>query len=297
MVWSCMGYGGVESLLPGEYGWKMALYVRVLHAKVRRLLLKRGDWKVNEFGIPINQEDMAATLLGFSINSLKGIEYVSGVDICQKDQEDFLALWRYVGWLLGVQTDHDAQLASLRPLDPCSPGWTETPDSIRHSECMMQSMILHLMQPTSLSVTIAHHLLKVGGVNRDKDGNVLPKTPAENEAQRKREEFLFYSRALSCRYFIGDPLADALQLPFHPQPIMRFYVSFRVSLRLWFVRLYTWAALWKWVARRMQHHHLKLVEKFHNKWKESHFSRMAKALNIQKESCCPFAMIKCGQDK
>jgi hypothetical protein len=51
---------------------------------------------------------MAATLLAFSINTLKGIEFLAGVDISREEQEDYLALWRYIGWLLGVPTADDS---------------------------------------------------------------------------------------------------------------------------------------------------------------------------------------------
>ena len=73
------------SLRPGGKGFDSALRVRVLHAKVRRSLLQsKSDgqsiprWDIESNGVPINQEDMAATLLAFSVNVLLGIEIVSG---------------------------------------------------------------------------------------------------------------------------------------------------------------------------------------------------------------------------
>lgn len=85
-------------------------------------------------GVPINQEDMAATLLAFSINALDGVEFVGGMAVPKQDQEDYLALWRYIGWILGVYTSHDDDKAlpctttttPLPPsLDPCGPGWQQ----------------------------------------------------------------------------------------------------------------------------------------------------------------------------
>ena len=144
------------SLRPGGKGWEAALRVRTLHAKVRRSLLQskreKSDgqsislWNVEKNGIPINQEDMAATLLAFSVNVLLGIELIAGKALPETEQRDYLALWRYLGWLLGVDTPEtcldvtrapsevqrssDASL-NLRnssdrnysaPLDPCGPG-------------------------------------------------------------------------------------------------------------------------------------------------------------------------------
>ena len=53
---------------------------------------------------------MAATLLAFSYNVLVGIELIGGTPLPRQQQEDYLALWRYIGWLLGVDST---------ALDPC----------------------------------------------------------------------------------------------------------------------------------------------------------------------------------
>ena len=59
-------YNTVNCLEPGGDGWKAALRVRLLHGIARRRTLERlrfssGSYSVNDDGIPINQEDMAAT--------------------------------------------------------------------------------------------------------------------------------------------------------------------------------------------------------------------------------------------
>jgi len=85
------------ALRPGGRGWRAALRVRALHAKVRRRLRASGDWNLERDGVPINQEDMAATLLAFSANVLLGIEIVAGRPLPAAEQRDYLALWRYLG--------------------------------------------------------------------------------------------------------------------------------------------------------------------------------------------------------
>jgi hypothetical protein len=88
---------GVDEMLPGGIGWKTALHVRILHAKVRFAILERQGkkkWDVEKFGVPINQEDMAATALAFSANVLAGIDLIAGNSISEQEQLDYLALWR-----------------------------------------------------------------------------------------------------------------------------------------------------------------------------------------------------------
>ena len=131
MPWCLLAWWvGIDSLFDGGDGWKAALHVRVLHAKVRRRLMQRQGskrWNVESLGVPINQEDMAATLLAFSINTLYGVEFIAGAQLSRQEQLDYLALWRYIGWLLGVPTatddDDERTTGGLRPLDPCGPGW------------------------------------------------------------------------------------------------------------------------------------------------------------------------------
>jgi len=47
---------------------------------------------------------MAATLLAFTVNALSGVELIAGRPISKQEQLDYIALWRYIGWLLGVTT-------------------------------------------------------------------------------------------------------------------------------------------------------------------------------------------------
>ena len=93
---ACTGLG-IDALLPHGTGWRTCLHVRVLHAKVRYAILSRKGrkkWNSQELGIPINQEDMAATLLAFSINVIAGINLIAGGPLADQEQLDYLALWR-----------------------------------------------------------------------------------------------------------------------------------------------------------------------------------------------------------
>ena len=288
LLGACMT-GGMDSVYPNGSGWKAALRVRVLHAKVRRCLLKRKTWDKRRLGVPINQEDMAATLLAFSVNTLLGVEFVAGVQVSRQEQLDYIALWRYIGWLMGVHTlDDELFSENLRPLDPCGPGWYDTVDPIRHSQSMLQSIIIHLMKPDQSSVLVAHHLLKIGRSKQEHE----PKKTLQPDAW-------FYFRSLQCRRFIGDPLADALQLPMYNVWWKRVLLLSASTLYLSLLRVYLLASMYIPPARRrIRRWHQESLTKFHENWTKSHSTRMAKAFRKAEDkaapsiqSSCPFAMV------
>jgi len=88
--------------LENETNWKNdILKIRLLHALMRVFVLKSNKWQ-QEWGEPINQEDMAGTNLSFSYIVLRGMRKL-GFAFSTKEAEDFLHLWNVIGYLLGVQ--------------------------------------------------------------------------------------------------------------------------------------------------------------------------------------------------
>jgi ER-bound oxygenase mpaB/B'/Rubber oxygenase, catalytic domain len=279
---------------PPREAWHICLYVRILHAKVRRLLLKRKGikaWNTSQYGIPINQEDMSATLLAFSRNTLWGIELLGGIDIPDQDKIDYIALWRYIGWLLGIPVSHDPQRDSEpRPLDPCGPGWIESkPDCIAHSTSMLQSIILHLMQPDESSVRIAQHLLKIGRPIRLKQND--ESVNGKKASSSSSPGFMFYFRAEVCRTFIGHKLADALCLPRYQEWYNRVLIYSTTRMYLWTFRIMIWISLSGFQRTTIERYASSLLSQFHSIWTVRHPSRMAEALQASTQSCCPFAML------
>jgi hypothetical protein len=82
-------------------GFKTIVRVRLMHAHVRASLLGQ-DWDVKQWGVPINQADMAATLVQFSAAYVLGVQAL-GFIVPRRDREAVAHLWRYVGRLLGVE--------------------------------------------------------------------------------------------------------------------------------------------------------------------------------------------------
>lgn len=82
-------------------GYKSTLQVRLIHALIRRRVQAMPEWEVAAWGLPINQTDMAATQLGFSVIFLLGSRTL-GVPIARDEGEAVMHLWRWIGWLMGV---------------------------------------------------------------------------------------------------------------------------------------------------------------------------------------------------
>lgn len=77
--------------------------VRLMHAAVRRLIAEHADWKP-EWGTPINQEDMAGTLMAFSWIVIDGLRKL-GYSLSDQEAEDYLYAWRVVGHLMGIRDE------------------------------------------------------------------------------------------------------------------------------------------------------------------------------------------------
>ncbi|KAF8508596.1 hypothetical protein BU17DRAFT_56670 [Hysterangium stoloniferum] len=96
----------VTCLHPGEDGWKAALRVRLLHGISRRRILEhRCSYSIEEDGIPINQEDMAATLGSFGAAPIVCLSRIYPLPMglpTPKEASAFVATWRHIGFYLGI---------------------------------------------------------------------------------------------------------------------------------------------------------------------------------------------------
>jgi hypothetical protein len=85
-------------------GYRLTVHVRLMHALVNHRFESNGRWDVDRWGLPINQSDLAATLGLFNAVSLLGVRLL-GVRVTQAESRAVMHLWRYVGWLMGVDED------------------------------------------------------------------------------------------------------------------------------------------------------------------------------------------------
>jgi hypothetical protein len=98
MILDSMAPGG---LTPNGSGVRSAQKVRLMHAAVRNLLLKRG-WDIPNLGIPINQEDLVLTLGTFAFYFMDGLRKLN-VHFLTREADDYIHTWNVIGHIMGIQ--------------------------------------------------------------------------------------------------------------------------------------------------------------------------------------------------
>lgn len=103
MQWAMdvIGIGGLDRQ---GAGFRSTIRVRFVHAMVRRHVAAMSDWRDDQWGVPVNQTDMAATLVGALIAPVVG-GMAMGVVMSPHELKCIAHLARYVGWLIGVQDE------------------------------------------------------------------------------------------------------------------------------------------------------------------------------------------------
>ncbi|HEU4410896.1 MAG TPA: oxygenase MpaB family protein [Polyangiaceae bacterium] len=162
-------------------GFDATVRVRVMHAQVRRLLRASGRWRNDDWGEPINQHDMAATSLLFSLAVIDGLRKL-GFRVSQSEVDDYLHLWRYSGHLMGVDPE----------LLPASEG-----DARR----LWGLIELTEGEPDDDSRALTRALLDA------------PLAQARTPDERRQAERIVALSRTFCRALVGDRLADQLAVP------------------------------------------------------------------------------------
>lgn len=100
MVMDVMVPGGLAA---DGRGVRTAQKVRLMHAATRRLIVNDPErpWD-QDFGVPINQEDLAGTLMVFTYIIIDGLEKL-GITPAPEDQQGFLETWKVIARIMGIQ--------------------------------------------------------------------------------------------------------------------------------------------------------------------------------------------------
>lgn len=85
--------------------------VRLIHATIRYHITATNkhfsedpDYDVEKFGVPINQEDLAGTMLSFGVVIVRGLDKL-GIHLSDQQKEDFIHYWAIIGSMLGIKDE------------------------------------------------------------------------------------------------------------------------------------------------------------------------------------------------
>ena len=168
----------LESIRPGGAGHSSSVRVRLLHAAVRRRILRLVDqrpdyYQVEQWGVPINDLDSVATISAFSTSLVWLSLPRQGLWLREREIQDYVALWRLVAHYLGTPTRY-----------------FETPG---RAKAVMESLLYSEIDPSETSKILATNIIKS-----------LERKPPSYASR----EFLY----ANARWLNGNELADRLGL-------------------------------------------------------------------------------------
>ena len=172
------------SMRPRQEGWQITLKVRLIHAHVRRMILRSGRWDAAAWGAPASQHDHLGTSLLFSVVLLGGLRQL-GLRIAPEDAAAYMQLWRWSGWLMGIEQDVLV---------------------VTEAEGMQLAELIAATQdePDEDSRRLTRALLGA------------PERSARSRREVANARRLARFSAAMCRELVGAPLADALGVPQTP---------------------------------------------------------------------------------
>lgn len=146
-----------DAIKVGASGWKSTVRVRLLHSHVRSRILSVCEkdpsyYDIEENGIPINDLHSLVTLTSFSSTLIDHTFPAMYVYLTKAQRDDYIALWRYMAYLLGTDekwfVDADEARACLQSiiLAECWPDESEN----SHTRTLLHNSISALAnQPPS----------------------------------------------------------------------------------------------------------------------------------------------------
>ncbi|KAF2497862.1 hypothetical protein BU16DRAFT_327270 [Lophium mytilinum] len=169
----------LESMQPGGEGWASSIRVRLLHCAVRQRIMKLAEqrpeyYNVKEWGIPVNDLDQMATIGTFSATLIWLSFPRQGLFLSQQEIVDYIALWRYIGYILG-----------------CPTKYFETPTK---AKAIMETLLYNEVNPSDMSRILAQNII----------------TSLENSPPTYVSAEMLIA---SARWLNGNALADRLGLP------------------------------------------------------------------------------------
>ncbi|KAF2678667.1 hypothetical protein K458DRAFT_394718 [Lentithecium fluviatile CBS 122367] len=134
----------LDSIKPGGAGHASSVRVRLLHAAVRQRIMKLANqrpsyFNVEEWGVPVNDLDQIATVGTFCATLIWVSFPRQGIFLREQEKEDYVALWRYIGYILGTPTEHFETTAKAKAI--------------------MESLLYNEVHPSDMSKILANNII------------------------------------------------------------------------------------------------------------------------------------------
>ncbi|MCU1283024.1 MAG: hypothetical protein JWM53_6570, partial [bacterium] len=129
------------ALGPAGRGLRAAQKVRLLHATIRHLTLRQAGWDLS-WGVPINQEDLAGTLMTFSCVILDAFKTLR-VSFTPDEGEAWVHTWTVIGHYMGIDArllprsvaDGEALMEQIRQTE-----WQASPEGATLAAALVELM-------------------------------------------------------------------------------------------------------------------------------------------------------------
>jgi len=86
---------------PGGHAVITAQKLRLLHAGIRHVTRRYRPAFESQYGVPVNQEDMLGTVMGFSYLVIEGMRTLD-IGLTRDEEEDFFYIWRMFSLMMGI---------------------------------------------------------------------------------------------------------------------------------------------------------------------------------------------------
>ena len=146
----------MEIFLPGGMyrygdGWKLSVRIRIIHARIRRLLNNSEEWDAGAWGEPISMVHLGYAISAFSARLLIHMKTL-GAKYNDEEHASFMAVWRYSGYLMGIPDtilfqDADEALELYRVGLMCEPNPTMESVSMAHSLVNSAPLVAGVTEP------------------------------------------------------------------------------------------------------------------------------------------------------
>ncbi|KAJ4261487.1 hypothetical protein NW762_006912 [Fusarium torreyae] len=134
----------LDAIKPEGKGYISSVRVRLLHASVRRRLMQLeheqpGYFDMDKWGVPINDMHSIGTIGVYSVAIVYLALPQQGIYLTEQQTADYIALWRWVGYLLGTPVD-----------------WMATPEQ---AKALWESIAVSEVAPSANSRILANNIL------------------------------------------------------------------------------------------------------------------------------------------